>query len=291
MEVSTPIPSTAQSLATASSRQRIILRPRTGWQPVNLKELWNYRELLFILAMRDVKVRYKQAALGIAWAVLQPFLTMLVFWIFFAKYAGIPTDPFPPPLLFFCKLLPWQLFASSLTQAGNSLVGNQNLITKIYFPRLVIPISAVVTGLIDFAIAFVMLLLMMLWFQWPIGLHVLAMPLFVLMAFVAALAVGLWLSALNVEFRDVRYVLPFLTQFWMFITPVIYMAETIPAGWKRTLMGLNPMSGVVEGFRWAMLGGNPPDAILWVSIATILVLLVTGLLYFRRMEKSFADIV
>jgi lipopolysaccharide transport system permease protein len=274
-----------------AASQRVLLRPRIGWQPVNLAELWRYRELLWILAMRDIRVRYKQTALGAAWAVLQPFLTMLVFTFFFAKLGNLPTDGVQPQLFYFCGLLPWQLFANSLTQAGNSLVGNQNLITKVYFPRLVIPISAVITGLIDFAIALVVLAGMMAWYHVAPGPQIFLFPVFVLMGFMAALGVGLWLSAMNVEFRDVRYVIPFLTQFWLFVTPIAYPSSMVPAGWKRMILGLNPMSGVVEGFRWTILGKPTPGPMLLVSLLTIAALLVTGLFYFRRMEKSFADLV
>ena len=226
---------------------------------MNLKELWTYRELLWILAMRDVRVRYKQTLLGVAWAILQPFLTMVVFTIVFARLAGVSTDGVQPELFYFCGLLPWQLFASSMAQAGNSLVGNQNLITKVYFPRLVIPIAAVITGLIDFAIGLALLLLMMVWYGVMPGKAILAMPIFVLLAFTAALAVGLWLSALNVEYRDVRYAIPFLAQFGLFVTPIAYPSSLVPEGLKRTLLGLNPMTGVVEGFRWSMVGGRRRD--------------------------------
>jgi lipopolysaccharide transport system permease protein len=286
-----PAPASPPASSAAAAAQRVLLRARTGWQPVHLAELWRYRELLWILAMRDIRVRYKQTALGAAWAVLQPFLTMLVFTFFFARLGNLPTDGVQPQLFYFCGLLPWQLFANSLTQAGNSLVGNQNLITKVYFPRLVIPMSAVITGLIDFAIALVVLAGMMAWYGVTPGPQVLLFPVFVLMGFMAALGAGLWLSALNVEFRDVRYVIPFLTQFWLFVTPIAYPSSMIPAGWKRTILGLNPMSGVVEGFRWTVLGKPAPGPMLLVSLLTIAALVVSGLFYFRRMERSFADVV
>jgi lipopolysaccharide transport system permease protein len=276
---------------SSTGTMRVLLRRRSGWQPVNLKELWHYRELLWILAVRDIRVRYKQTLLGVTWAVLQPLLTMLVFTIFFAKLGNLPTDGVQPQLFYFCGLLPWQLFSNSLTQAGNSLVGNQNLITKVYFPRLAIPIAAVVTGLVDFAVAMLVLIPMMAWYHAVPGWQVIMFPVFVAMAFLAALAVGLWLSALNVEYRDVRYVIPFLVQFWLFVTPIAYPASLVPAGWKRVVLGLNPMSGVVEGFRWSMLGRPTPGPLVWVSVVMIAVLLVSGLLYFRRMEKTFADLV
>ncbi len=282
---------------------KTILTPKTGWQKIELRELWHYRELLWILAMRDIRVRYKQTALGAAWAIIQPFMTMIVFTVIFAGFGKIPTDGFPAPLFYFCGLLPWQLFANALTQAGNSLIGNQNLITKVYFPRLVIPIAAVITGLIDFAIALVVLLGMMAWYHWTPGVEILLLPVFVALAFLAALGVGLWLSALNVEFRDVRYVIPFLTQFWMYATPIAYPSSIIHKPWQRAILGLNPLSGVVEGFRWCMLGqpkapipfvsvpSTSPGPMLLVSTIVILVSLAGGALYFRRMEKTFADLV
>lgn len=269
---------------------KLILRPKVGWQPVDLGELWRFRELLWILALRDIKVRYKQTVLGATWAIIQPFFTMLAFTLL-SQIGKISTDGFPAPLFYFCGLLPWQLFANSLTNASNSLIGNQNLVTKVYFPRLVIPMAAVVTGLIDFAIAFIILLLMMAIYHQPIGPQILLMPVFVAIAFAAALAIGLWLSALNVEYRDIRYVIPFLTQFWLLITPIIYSSTSVTKPWKRMLMGINPMSGVVEGFRWCMLGRPTPGPMLAVSAASIVLLLVGGLFYFRRMEKTFADLV
>lgn len=268
----------------------IKLRPKVGWQPIDLPELWHYRELLWILALRDIKVRYKQTALGATWAVIQPLLTMVVFTVI-QRMGNLPTDNVVGPLFNFCGLLPWQLFANSLTNAGNSLVGNQNLITKVYFPRLVIPIASVITGLVDFAIAFVVLLGMMACYHTVPGPQVLLLPVFVLMAFAAALAAGLWLSALNVEFRDVRYVIPFLVQFWLFCTPILYSSTGVKKPWKRVLLGINPMSGVVEGFRWCMLGRPTPGPMLLVSAITIVVMLLGGLFYFRRMEKTFADLV
>jgi len=281
------IPAEASGLAVGATR-RVTLRPRHGWQAIDLQELWQYRELLWILALRDVKVRYKQTVLGVAWAIIQPFCTMVVFSII-AQLGNLSTDNTPRPLFYFCGLLPWLLFANSLNSAGNSLVGNQHLITKVYFPRLVIPIASVITGLIDFAIAQVMLLLMMVWYGHPVGPQMLLLPVFVALAFVASLGVGLWLSALNVEFRDVRYVIPFLTQLWLFCTPILYSSTAVTTPWKRVLLGLNPMSGVVEGFRWSMLGKPSPGPMLVVSVATVLVMLASGLLYFRRMERTFAD--
>jgi len=261
-----------------------------GWQPIDLRELWHYRELLWILAARDIKVRYKQTALGAAWAVIQPFFQMVVFTILFAGN-GFPHEGVPAPVFYFAGLLPWQLFASSLTSASNSLVGSQNLITKVYFPRLVIPMAAVVTSLVDFAVAFAILLLLMAWYRVAPGWPFLLLPAFVLLTFTAAVAAGLWLSALTVEYRDVRYVVPYLVQFGLFVSAVITPTSMVTTPWKRTLIGINPMTGIIEGFRWCVYGHPTPGPMLAVSVAAVAVLLVGGLFYFRRMEKSFADLV
>lgn len=257
---------------------------------LRLRELWTYRELLYFLTWRDVKVRYKQTALGAVWAVLQPVATMAVFSIFFGRLAKMPSDGFPYPIWTYAGLLPWQLFAYALGESANSLVGNQALITKVYFPRLVIPISAVIAGLLDFAIAFLVLLVMFVYYGIVPTAAVWTLPLFLILAVANALAVGLWLSALNVTYRDVRYTIPFLTQFWLFVTPIAYPSSLVPERW-RALYGLNPMAGVVEGFRWALLGTDPPGPLLAVSTGMVVALLAGGLYYFRRMEKTFADIV
>jgi lipopolysaccharide transport system permease protein len=236
-------------------------------------------------------VRYKQTALGAAWAVIQPLFMMLVFSLFFGRLAGVPSDGVPYPVFTFCALLPWQLFAHALTESSNSLVGNQNLITKVYFPRLMVPMSAVLGGIVDFGIAFVILLAMLAFYGLAPGWQILALPAFVLLAVMTALAVGLWLSALNVQYRDVRYTINFLVQFWLFATPVAYPSSIIPAQW-RVVYGLNPMVGVVEGFRWSLLGKpESPSALVLVSMMVVVTLLVGGLYYFRRMEQQFADIV
>lgn len=269
----------------------LIIRPSHGWVPLRLRELCEYRELLYFLTWRDIKVRYKQTVLGAAWAIIQPFFTMVVFSIFFGRLARIPSDGIPYPVFAYCALLPWQLFAHAMSESGNSLVASQSLITKVYFPRLVIPISAVLGGLVDFAIAFIVLLGMMAYYGIVPTVAVLTLPLFLLLAVATALAVGLWLSALNVQYRDVRYTIPFLTQFWLFATPVAYPSSLVPERW-RALYGLNPLAGVVEGFRWALLGkAEPPGPLLAVSVTVVVLLLIGGLYYFRRMEKSFADIV
>ncbi len=269
----------------------LIIEPTRGWLKINFREIWEYRELLYFLVWRDIKVRYKQTALGAAWAVLQPVMTMIVFSVFFGKLAKVPSDGIPYPIFAYAALLPWQLFAFALSESANSLVGSQNLIQKVYFPRLVIPIAGVLAGLVDFVIAFVVLLGMMAYYGIHPTLAILVLPVFIVFAVAAALSVGLWLSALNVQFRDVRYTIPFLTQFWMFATPVAYPSSLVPEKW-RALYGLNPMAGVVEGFRWALLGkSGSPGPLLWVSIAAVVLLLIGGLAYFRRMEKTFADIV
>ena len=275
----------------ADSLPTLKIRPPKGWASLELGELWAYRELLFFLTWRDVKVRYKQTALGAAWAIIQPVFMMIVFSLFFGRLGNIPSDGMPYPVFVYCALLPWQLFATALSESSNSLVGNQNLITKVYFPRLVVPLSAVLGGLVDFSIAFVILLGLLAYYGIVPGVAVFALPLFILLALLTAFGVGLWLSALNVRYRDVRYTLSFLTQVWLFATPVAYPSSIVPEEW-RALYGLNPMAGVVEGFRWALLGkADPPGALLTVSVASVLLLLVGGLFYFRRTEQSFADLV
>lgn len=267
------------------------IRPASSWSSIGLKELWEYRELLYFLVWRDVKVRYKQTVLGAAWAIIQPLMMMVVFSLFFGYLAKVPSDGIPYPIFTFCALLPWQLFAHALTESSNSLVANERLITKVYFPRLIVPIAAVLGGLVDFAVAFVILLLMMLYYGTVPTWAIVTLPGFLLLAVMTALGVGLWLSALNVQYRDVRYTIGFLIQFWLFATPVAYSSSIVPESW-RPLYGLNPMAGVVEGFRWALLGkSEPPGALLAVSVAVVIVLLVGGLYYFRRMEQEFADVV
>jgi lipopolysaccharide transport system permease protein len=297
--------------------EKLILRPRRGWQALNLAELWRYQELLWFLALRDIQLRYKQTVLGVAWAVIQPLFTMIVFWIFFGNLgemekkiqpaapasgtqasvdAAAPAkNPLPYPVFVLCALVPWQLFAYALTQSSNSVVAEQRLVTKVYFPRLIIPLASVLSGLVDFAIAFILLIAFMAWYGVTPGWGIVTIPLFALLALATALAVGLWLSALTVKYRDVRYTLPFLTQFWMFASPVAYPSSLVPdkppEHW-RIWYGLNPMAGVIDGFRWAMLGSaEAPGGLLAVSVVTVLLLLIGGLFYFRRMEKTFADVV
>jgi lipopolysaccharide transport system permease protein len=279
---------TAGSTGALLAAQKVTLRPRKGWQPLDMRELWRYRGLLWILATRDIKVRYKQTVLGAVWAIIQPLFTMVVFTMI-SRLGRISTDGLPAPIFYYAGMLPWLLFSNAVTNAGNSLVGSQNLITKVYFPRLVIPIASVLTSLIDFAIALVMLAALMVWYRIVPGPQMLLLPIFVLLGFAAALGVGLGLSAMNVEFRDVRYVIPFLMQIWLFCTPVLYTSSAVSSRWKRLLLGLNPMSGVVEGFRWCTLGQPRPGSMLGVSGGTIAVVLICSLFYFRRMEQSFAD--
>jgi len=267
------------------------IEPSSGWVPLRLGELWQYRELLFFLAWRDVKVRYKQTGLGVAWAVLQPLLGMLVFTIFFGRLAKVPSDGIPYPLFSYSALLAWQLFAYSISESSNSVVMNERLITKVYFPRLVIPMASILAGLVDFGFAFVLVIAMMAYYGIHPGWGILSLPLFIIFEVATALGVGLWLSALNVQYRDVRYTVPFIVQFWMFASPVVYSSTLVPARW-RPLYGLNPMAGVVEGFRWALLGKQPaPGAMFAVSSIVVAVLLISGLYYYRRMEKNFADVV
>jgi lipopolysaccharide transport system permease protein len=275
----------------------IVIEPSKGWVPVRLRDLWEYRDLLYFLVWRDVKVRYKQTVLGAAWAILQPTLTMVVFTIFFGGIAGISSDGLPYPIFSYAALLPWTFFAQGLSQSSNSLVGSQNLITKVYFPRLIIPLAAVLSGVVDFFLAFLVLLAMMAFYGiWP-GLAIIWLPLFLALAFTTALGVGLWMSALNVEYRDVRYVVPFLVQIWLFITPVIYPTSAVTdrlesIGLPAWLYGLNPMVGVVEGFRWALLGvGSRPGPLILASAAVAALITVSGAFYFRRMEQTFADVV
>lgn len=275
--------------AVPQESPHIRIEPSKGWAPLKIRELWEYRELLYFLTWRDVKVRYKQTAFGAAWAIIQPFFTMVVFSLFFGKLAKMPSDGVPYPIFSFAALVPWTLFNYGLSQASNSLVGSSNLIKKVYFPRLVIPIASLLSGVVDFLIAFVLLLGMMGYYGIVPTINVLWVPLFVLLTLVTALAAGLWLSALNVEYRDVRFAVPFLAQLWMFATPIAYPSSLLQEPW-RTVYGLNPMVGVVEGFRWALLGTNTrPGSMILASAGAALVLLVTGAFYFRRMERNFAD--
>lgn len=277
----------------------IFIRPAHGWSALNLGDLWRYRELIYFMIWRDVKVRYKQTALGVAWAVLQPLLNMVVFTIFFGKLAQVPTGGIPYPIFSYVGLLPWGLFTKAISDAGRSLITNRTMITKVYFPRLAIPLASSLSGLVDFSIAFLVLLGMMVYYNFSpnsdyhiyLSWRWLTLPLFILLAIVTSLGVGLWLSALNVLYRDINYILPFLTQFWLFVTPVAYSATMFSERWQF-IISLNPMTGVVEGFRWALLGSEPgPGPLMAISVGISLILLVTGLYYFRRMERNFADLI
>lgn len=289
-----PSAAPSRQLATPSngdwSAFDLVLEPSKAWVPLDLRELWAYRELLVFLAWRDIKVRYKQTVLGALWVVIQPTFTMLAFSLFFGRLARMPSDGVPYPLFAFAGLVPWGFFAYGLNQAADSLVGSSNLIKKVYFPRLVLPLSGIGSGVVDFAIAFAMLVALMAWFGVVPTAQVVGLPVFLLLAVVTALGVGIWLAALNVQFRDIRYTLSFLTQIWLFCTPVAYPSRLLPEPW-RTVYGLNPMVGVVEGFRWSLLGTPPPGGLVWMSAVVAVVTLITGLFYFRRMERGFADAV
>ena len=264
--------------------------PPSRWTSIGFAELWAYRDLLYFLTWRDIKVRYKQTALGAGWAILQPLFMMIVFSLFFGRLAKVPSNGLPYPLFSFAALLPWQLFSHAISESSNSLVSSERLITKVYFPRLLIPIAAVLGGLMDFAVAFVILVLMMFYYAVFPTWSIVTIPFFLILALATALGSGLWLSALNVKYRDVRYTIGFLLQFWLFATPVVYPSSLVPERW-RVLLGVNPMAGVVEGFRWALLGQAPPGRMLALSVVSVAVLLVSGLFYFRKMEQQFADIV
>jgi lipopolysaccharide transport system permease protein len=279
------------SLASKTSSEVVLLRPSRGWIPLNLHELWVFRELIYFLTWRDIKVRYKQTVLGAAWAILQPLINMVVLSFIFGNLAKLSTDNIPRPIFTFTALLPWGLFSKALADAGRSMLANRSMITKVYFPRLIIPLSSVLGGLVDFVIQFAILLGMMLYYRITPTSALWSLPFFVLLSLATAFGFGLWLSALNVLYRDVGYILPFLTQIWMLVTPVAYSAKVVPAEYQF-LYALNPMVGVVEGFRWALLGARPPGALtLAVSTVISVIVLISGMYYFRRMERTFADMV
>jgi lipopolysaccharide transport system permease protein len=279
---------------TSKSESELVLihiEPSIGWLSLDLGELWLYRDLFYFFVWRDLKVRYKQTLLGALWAIIQPFFTMVVFSLFFGRLAKMPSDGIPYPVFAYAALVPWTFFANAVTQSSNSLVANANMVKKIYFPRLIMPTSSVLAGVVDFCIAFVVLLGMMLFYGFVPTINFIWLPLFLLLALVTALGVSLWLSTVNVQYRDVRYTIPFIVQVWLFITPIAYPSSLLSEPW-RTLYGINPMAGVVEGFRWALLGSSTaPGPIIIVSSLVGLCLLITGAYYFRRMEKSFADVV
>ena len=267
------------------------ITPPGQWWILPFAELWAYRELIYFFVWRDIKVRYKQTAIGAAWAVLQPLLTMIVFSLFFGRLAHIPSEGLPYPIFYYSALLPWMYFAAALQNSTTTIVENQRLVTKVYFPRLALPLASVLSGLVDFCVSFLMFIVLMLYYRIHVSWAILMFPAFLLLAVLTALGVGLWLSALNAIYRDVRYVVPFLVQFWMFASPVAYPSSLVPAKW-RWLYGLNPMAGVIEGFRWSLAGrGAPPVRLIVVSSAVVLVVLLSGLAYFQKMETTMADVV
>jgi len=273
-----------------ASTAKVIIRPSQEWLPLSLSSVWEYRDLLYFLVWRDIKVRYKQTFLGILWAVLQPALMTLAFFVFFGRLAGVPSEGIPYPVFAFSGILPWQLFAFALAESSNSLVSNERLVTKVYFPRVIIPLASVLAGLVDFLVGFLVLLAMMLF--WGIAPSVAAwtLPFFIFLVLAAALGVGFWFAALNVQYRDVRYTLPFIIQFWLFLSPVVYPTSLVPEPW-RILYGVNPMVGAIEGLRWALLGQRGLGLELVSSILTTAFLFLGGLCYFRRIERSFADVI
>jgi lipopolysaccharide transport system permease protein len=272
--------------------QTTVIEPSRGWVPLKLSQLWEYREVLYFLVWRDIKVRYRQTLIGVTWAIIQPFMTMVVFSVFFGRLAKIPSDGTPYPLFAFAALVPWTFFANGLTLSANSLVHSGHLITKVYFPRLLVPTARVLTGLPDLVVSFLVLLGMIWWYGLLQSRPALMwLPALALLAFVTALGVGLWLSALNVQYRDIQHAVPFAVQLWLFATPIAYPSSLLPGSW-RTVYGLNPMVGVVEGFRWTLLGsGSAPGPMLAASALAALVILVTGAFFFRRVERTFADVV
>jgi lipopolysaccharide transport system permease protein len=268
-----------------------IIRPQRGWVSIDLRELWAYHELLYFFVWRDIKVRYKQTVLGFVWAILQPLFMMIVFTLFFGTLAKVPSENIPYPLFSYAAVLPWTLFAEGITRSSNSLVAEANLLQKIYFPRLLMPFSAILSPLVDFAVAFVVLGALMVYFSFAPNITILLLPVFLLLQLMLALGVGLWLSAINVEYRDVRYVTPFLVQLWLFSSPVIYSLTWVPERFRTVYGMINPMVGIIEGFRWAILGMQPPSYTLIGSALIVTAMLVSGAFYFRRRERTFADVV
>jgi lipopolysaccharide transport system permease protein len=282
---------TESSIQPQSSPPPLILKPTSGWASLNLGDLWAYRELIYFLTWRDIKVRYKQTALGALWAILQPFLQMVVFTLLFGRLAQLDSEGIPYPVFTYTALLPWGMFSKAIADAGRSIVLNRSMITKVYFPRLVVPLASGFSGLVDFGIAFIVLIGMMFYFSITPTSAILTLPLFLVLALITALGAGLWLSSLNVIYRDIGYIIPFLTQLWFFATPIVYSADIVPEQWLM-LYSLNPMVSVVEGFRWALLGADPPSG-LYIGLSAVVALLmfISGVFYFRRMERTFADTV
>ncbi len=282
---------TEQSITAQHDEEIIFIKPTKGWGSLNLRELWLYRELIYFLTWRDLKVRYKQTVLGAGWAILQPVLSMIVFSIFFGSLLNVPSEGVPYPIFSYAALLPWGVFAKALNDTGRSLVSNRAMLTKIYFPRMVIPLASVFSSLADFLIAFIVMLGLMFYYRIAPTSNIWTLPLFLLLAVITALGVGLWLSAMNVLYRDIGYMIPYITQLWFYLTPIVYSSGEVPEEW-RFFYALNPMVGVVEGFRWALLGtADAPDPMIAVSATISLVIFISGMFYFRRMERTFADMV
>ncbi|NJN15548.1 MAG: ABC transporter permease [Oscillochloris sp.] len=275
---------------TESSRPTIVIEPSKGLISLRLGDLWEYRELFFFLIWRDVKVRYKQTVLGASWAIIQPVVQLVIFSIIFGRLAQIDSGDIPYPLFSIAGLLPWQYFSGAISQSANSLVNNAAMVRKVYFPRATVPASSAMAGLVDFSLAFIVLIGLMLWYRWSITLNVIVLPLFIALAMITALGVGFWLSALNAQYRDIRHATPFLVQVWLFATPIVYPSDLLSEGW-RLVYALNPMVGVVEGFRWALLGTNPPSTMILISATVSILLFITGLAYFQSMERKFADVI
>lgn len=274
------------------TKPQTVIQATSGWNSLNLRELWDFRELLYFFIWRDIKVRYKQTVLGASWAVLQPFFTMIVFSIFFGKLAKMPSDGVPYPIFSYAALVPWTFFSNGIGKGSNSLVGGSNLLKKIYFPRMALPISSVLGGVVDFVLAFLLLIIMMFYYDIMPTINIVWLPLLLVLALVSSLGVSLWLSAMNVQFRDIRYITPFIVQAWLFATPVVYPASLIKEPFWQSVYALNPMVGVVEGFRWALLGTDTaPGPLIGISSVVAVILLVSGAFYFRRMERTFADVV
>jgi lipopolysaccharide transport system permease protein len=282
---------TEQSITAQHDEEIIFIKPTKGWGSLNLRELWLYRELIYFLTWRDLKVRYKQTVLGAGWAILQPVLSMIVFSIFFGSLLNVPSEGVPYPIFSYAALLPWGVFAKALNDTGRSLVSNRAMLTKIYFPRMVIPLASVFSSLADFLIAFIVMLGLMLYYRIAPTSNIWTLPFFLLLAVITALGVGLWLSAMNVLYRDIGYMIPYITQLWFYLTPIVYSSGEVPEEW-RFFYALNPMVGVVEGFRWALLGtADAPDPMIAVSATISVVIFISGMFYFRRMERTFADMV
>lgn len=274
-----------------NEQERIfIIKPIHGWVSLDLREVWQYREMLYFLVWREIKVRYKQTALGVAWAVIQPFFMMVIFSLLFGRFVNVPSEGVPYPLFNYAALLPWMLFSEGVMRSANSIVADGGLIRKVYFPRLIMPLSGVISPLVDFVITFLVFLGIVFYFRFPITIRILWLPVFILFSLITSLAVGLWLSAINVKYRDVRYIIPFLLQCWFFVSPIVYSSVNLPRSW-HFIYSLNPMVGVIEGFRWVLLGATPPALISTVSFLAVLSILLSGLHYFKCMEKTFADVV